>query len=44
VRRLLTAAVAVILAAEPVLAEQEGETRYYGPDGRYQGRATPPRR
>ncbi len=41
-RRLtLTAAVLVALAAGPVLAGQEGETRYYGPDGRYEGRATP---
>lgn len=37
--RLLTAAVLVALAAGPVLAG-EGEERLYGPDGRYEGRAT----
>jgi hypothetical protein len=41
VRRLLTAAIVVTLAAGPVLAGQEGETRLYGPSGEYQGRATP---
>ncbi|MEL7638451.1 MAG: hypothetical protein AAGU21_02305 [Solidesulfovibrio sp.] len=41
-RRLtLTATVAVLLAAGPALAGQEGETRLYGPSGEYQGRATP---
>jgi hypothetical protein len=39
-RCLLTAAVAVILAAGPALAGQDGETHVYGPDGRYEGRAT----
>lgn len=39
--RLLTAAVAVLLACGPVLAGQEGETRLYGPSGEYQGRSTP---
>lgn len=40
-RRLLTAAVVVLVAAGPVLAGQDGETRYYGPSGDYRGRATP---
>lgn len=40
-RRLLTAAVLVALAAGPALAGQGGEERYYGPDGKYEGRATP---
>lgn len=39
-RRLMAAAVLVILAAGPVLAG-DGEERMYGPDGEYQGRATP---
>ncbi|WP_428565439.1 MAG: hypothetical protein ACP59X_04345 [Solidesulfovibrio sp. DCME] len=31
----------MVLAAGPVLAGQEGEQRFYGPSGRYEGRATP---
>lgn len=40
-RVLTTSALVVILAAGPVLAGQDGETRYYGPSGEYQGRGTP---
>ena len=41
-RRLMVAAVLVLLlAAGPALAGQDGEERLYGPDGEYQGRATP---
>lgn len=38
---LAVAAVTILLAAGPALAGQEGEQRVYGPDGRYEGRATP---
>lgn len=38
----LILAVAVVLVAGPVLAEQASkEQHFYGPDGRYEGRATP---